>query len=153
VKASRRPVTPRVSETPRGQKAWKALLKASKSAKPSKYRNRKTVADGITFDSAKEARRWSELGLLVTAGVIVNLRRQVPYVLTARIDHRKAGDVGFPMEAEHAAFVGRYIVDFEYFDTSAQQWRYEDVKGFRTPLYRWKAKHFEAQYGVKILET
>ena len=29
----------------------------------------------------------------------------------------------------------------------------EDVKGFKTPLYRWKKKHVAAQYGIDILET
>jgi hypothetical protein len=29
----------------------------------------------------------------------------------------------------------------------------EDVKGMKTPMYRWKAKHVRAQYGVRIRET
>jgi hypothetical protein len=28
----------------------------------------------------------------------------------------------------------------------------EDVKGFKTELYRWKKKHVEAQYGIEIVE-
>lgn len=39
-----------------------------------KYHNRKTVIDGITFDSAKEARRYMELKLLERAGEISNLQ-------------------------------------------------------------------------------
>jgi hypothetical protein len=27
------------------------------------------------------------------------------------------------------------------------------VKGFKTPLYRWKKKHVEAQYGITIREV
>lgn len=29
----------------------------------------------------------------------------------------------------------------------------EDCKGMKTPLYLWKRRHFEIQYGVKIRET
>jgi hypothetical protein len=29
----------------------------------------------------------------------------------------------------------------------------EDVKGMRTPMYRWKKKHVEAQYGITITEV
>ena len=28
----------------------------------------------------------------------------------------------------------------------------EDVKGFKTPLYRWKKKHVEAQYKITVVE-
>ena len=29
----------------------------------------------------------------------------------------------------------------------------EDVKGVRSPLYRWKKKHFQAEYGRPIFEV
>ena len=32
-----------------------------------KYRNKKTTVDGVTFDSAKEARRYQELRLMTRA--------------------------------------------------------------------------------------
>ena len=47
----------------------------------SKYGSRKTIVDGISFDSKKEASRYRELLLLERAGKIGNLRRQVKYVL------------------------------------------------------------------------
>lgn len=46
-----------------------------------KYHNRKTVLDGLTFDSAAEAARWRELTLLEKAGHIRDLQRQVPIEL------------------------------------------------------------------------
>lgn len=46
-----------------------------------KYHNRKTVLDGMTFDSAAEAARWRELTLLEKAGHIRDLQRQVPIEL------------------------------------------------------------------------
>ena len=52
-----------------------------KAVKIAKYGNKKIVVDGITFDSKKEAQRWSELKLLERAHVITNLQRQVTFVL------------------------------------------------------------------------
>ena len=57
--------------------------------KRSKYGNRKTEIDGLTFDSAKEAKRWGELKLLERAGRIRKLRRQVSYDLL--VNGRKVG--------------------------------------------------------------
>lgn len=47
----------------------------------SKMRNIKTEADGIIFDSAKEARHYSELKILKNQGVIIDFFRQVPFLL------------------------------------------------------------------------
>ena len=41
-----------------------------------KYRAIKTVVDGITFDSKKEAKRYSELKMMEKAGIIATLRLQ-----------------------------------------------------------------------------
>ena len=41
-----------------------------------KYRAIKTVVDGITFDSKKEAKRYSELKIMEKAGIIATLRLQ-----------------------------------------------------------------------------
>ena len=55
---------------------------------PSKYNNRKTVIDGITFDSKKEAQRWCDLLLLEKKGVICDLKRQVPFELQPAFYHK-----------------------------------------------------------------
>ena len=47
----------------------------------SKYKNKKTVVDGITFDSKKEASRYLELKKLKDAGFIDDLELQVKFVL------------------------------------------------------------------------
>jgi len=49
--------------------------------KPGKYNNIKTEIDGIKFDSTKEANRYCELKLLLRAGKITNLCRQVRFLL------------------------------------------------------------------------
>ena len=46
-----------------------------------KYGNRKTVVDGITFDSKAEANRYKELRALELTGVIKGLELQKPYRL------------------------------------------------------------------------
>lgn len=109
--------------------------------KPSKYRNQKTTVDGITFDSKKEAARYHELMLLAKAGQVKDIALQVPFGLNAGNDRRVT--------------IGAWIADFVYQERVEGDWvaRVEDVKGFRTPLYRWKKRHFEAQYGIQIRET
>lgn len=44
-----------------------------------KYRNRKTIVDGIKFDSKKESARFQELKLLERSGQISDLRMQVKF--------------------------------------------------------------------------
>ena len=45
-----------------------------------KYRSKRTVVDGITFDSKKEANRYCELKLLEKSGEIKNLELQKKYI-------------------------------------------------------------------------
>ena len=108
----------------------------------SKFGAIRTTVDGITFASKAEARRYSELKMLEKAGQVRNIRTQVPYKLNVS---------NFSIVT-----IGKYVADFVYEVPTVGAWGgpiVEDVKGFRTPLYRWKKKHFEAQYGIQILET
>ena len=68
-------------------KEYRDLLKTNKipeEKKKSKYKNKTTIIDGISFDSAKESNRYCELKLLERAGEIINLKRQVPYLLVPK---------------------------------------------------------------------
>lgn len=110
----------------------------------SKFNAVKTVVDGFTFDSKAEAARYGVLKLREKAGEIDGLVLQPEFVLT--VDRIEDGE---PRE------IGVYRGDFRYRDhvASAQPFVVvEDVKGFKTPLYRWKKKHVEAQYGIQIRE-
>lgn len=123
----------------------------------SKYGNRKTVVDGMTFDSKKEANRFRELQLLERAGKITALQRQVKYVLIptqrefsneiykkgAHQGHFKPGKV---LEKECS-----YIADFAYIQDGA--YVVEDTKGVRTEAYKIKRKLMLERYGIKILEV
>ena len=107
------------------------------AARKSKYKAEPTMIDNIRFASKREAHRYSELKLMEAAGEIYDLRLQVPFELKA-LDE----DV-----------VGKYVADFCYYPKGTLRRVIEDAKGFRTPLYRWKKRHFEAQYDAKIVEV
>ncbi len=102
----------------------------------SKYGNKKTVVDGITFDSIKEGKRYSELRLLEKAGEISELELQPKYDLV--INNIK---------------VCRYVGDFKYRLGTCGQYILEDCKGFKTQTYRLKAKLMKAVHGIVVTET
>lgn len=114
--------------------------------KRSKYRNVKTVVDGITFDSKKEAQRWCELRLLEKAGDIRYLTRQHEF--------KYCGD-----EGKQVLFT--YMADFLYWHLPSLRNIVEDVKPFdvksgkfkTTPLYDLKKKLIEDRFGITITEV
>lgn len=108
----------------------------------SKYNARKTTIDGITFDSAREAKRYQELKLMERAGVICDLRRQVKFELQP----------AFYLDGKTYRAIN-YIADFVYYKVKSGDEVVEDCKGFRTDVYKLKAKMFAYRYGVSILET
>lgn len=117
--------------------------------KPSKYHAVKTTIDGVTFDSKKEAKRYLELKALQASGEIHLLELQPEFLLVVP-SSKSLGPV---------VLLGEYRGDFRYCECSGGRnncgWCavvVEDVKGFKTPLYRWKKKHVEAQYGITIRE-
>ena len=58
---------------------YRKLIK--QTDKSNKYGAKRTTIDGKTFDSTKEANRYTSLLLLQRAGVISDLQTQVKYVL------------------------------------------------------------------------
>ena len=108
-----------------------------------KYGNRKTVLDGITFDSAKEAGRYAELRMMEKAGIISGLRRQVPYLL-------------IPAQKRDGKTVERaviYLADFVYTENGAEV--VEDVKSpaTRTKEYIIKRKLMLWEFGIQVVEV
>lgn len=91
-----------------------------------------TTDDGITHDSAKEARRWDELRLLHRAGEIRELKRQVVIKLEGK---------NGPLLSRKGRQM-KLTVDFQYRDR-ARGWAvvHEDSKGFPTRDFevRWAA--------------
>lgn len=107
---------------------------AERVEKRTKYGNKKCEEDGYMFDSNKERQRYRELRLMERAKLITALRVHPKYPL--RVNKEIIGD---------------YIADFEY--QLCDELVIEDVKGFKTDVYRWKAKHFTAQYGFPVREV
>lgn len=135
--------------------------KDPQAAKPSKYRSVKTVVDGVTFDSKREAHRYQELKLMQHAGQIRNLRWQPRYVLFALViagaDLRDSNRGEIDNQRRP---VCEYVADFEYEELVLKPAYFlpvvEDVKSVATrkkEVYRLKRKLFEAQYGVQIREV
>jgi hypothetical protein len=94
------------------------------------------------YDSRKEHRRANELRLMQRAGLISNLREQVPYEL---IPTQRGAD-GKVIERACS-----YIADFVY-DTKDGKHIVEDTKGVRTDVYRIKRKLMLLVYGIRITE-
>jgi|SRR5215467_978437 len=104
-----------------------------KIAARSKYRSVKTEVDGIVFASRKEAERYGELKLLLKGGYISHLEMQVPFKVV--INGRK---------------ICKYVADFIYFENGDRI--VEDVKGYKTAIYKLKRKLVEATHNVTIRE-
>ena len=104
----------------------------------SKYRARKTVVDGIKFDSKKEARRYGELKLLEKGKVISDLKLQPKFEL-------------IPKQKYQGKTIRKtsYIADFQYYDIKNDKVIVEDVKGYLTDVYKLKKKMFLYKYGDK----
>lgn len=102
----------------------------------SKYNAKKTTIDGITFDSKREAHRYSELKMLKKAGRIIDLELQPAFVLVPEYTNGAGQKI--------RAMV--YKADFQYFDLEKKKTIVEDVKGVRTEAYKLKKKLFEDRY-------
>ncbi len=104
-----------------------------------KYKAKKAIVDGITFDSKKEAGRYQELKLLERAGAVKGLVLQPRFLLQDKFKYK--GKTERKIE---------YIADFEYMDTKTGKVVIEDVKGYKTDVYKLKRKLFLKQYGDKF---
>lgn len=119
--------------------------------KPSKYGNKKTTVDGIEFDSKKEAKRWGELQVLLRAGRITEIERQVMFELAPSVKFSTS---------PRATPALRYVADFVYFEHycntgETKLWRsvVEDAKGFRTADYKIKRHLMLAVHKIEVRET
>ena len=102
-----------------------------------KYGAKRVRIDGHTFHSKREAERYKELKLLQEAGEIRDLELQPRFSLRG-----EAGD-----------HIGYYIADFRYREGENGVEIIEDVKGYETELFKWKKRHFEADYRMRLRLT
>ena len=102
-----------------------------------KYMAQSTEVDGIRFASKAEARRYGELKLMEQAGEIIDIRLQTKFPLMVN-------DVP----------IGTYVSDFMYLIPGEPPVSVvEDVKGYKTPVYRLKKRLVKALYGIEIQEV
>lgn len=117
-----------------------------------KYRNKKVVRNGITYDSQKEANRHAVLKLLERSGKIRDLQRQVKFVLIpAQYEPDTVGIRGGVKKGKLIERECSYIADFVYEENGKKV--VEDTKGFRTADYKIKRKLMLFMHGIKIKET
>ena len=118
-----------------GRTATRYLLKVMKKPrKRNKFGAIKTVVDGITFHSKKEAKRYQDLKSLARSGDIFKLELQPQFSLDVNGHH-----------------ICNYRGDFKYLEDGKEV--IEDSKGVKTPVYRIKKKLMKAIHGIEILET
>lgn len=113
-------------------------------AQPNKYRSKKVVAEGQTFDSRKEYTEWLKLMIQQKEGKIRNLTRQVRYELIPK-------QVGLDGKCLERAC--HYVADFVYEDNETGETVVVDAKGYRTPEYRIKKKLMLWILGIRIREV
>ena len=103
--------------------------------------------------SKREHYRAQELRLMERAGLISDLREQVPYVLIPA----QYGECGKDFKGRDTrVLIERacsYIADFVYTDKATGQTVVEDTKGFRTKEYIIKRKLMLHVHGIRIKEV
>lgn len=105
----------------------------------SKYGNKRVGA----YASKKEHNRAAQLRMMEQAGMITELKEQVPFVLIP------AQYVGVkPKCVERSC---KYVADFVYRNSDGVL-VVEDTKGFRTPEYIIKRKLMLQVHGIRITE-
>lgn len=102
----------------------------------SKYHAKPTYVNGIRFPSKKEADRYVELTYLNESYQIQNLHRQVKFPLVKKSKYGREI---------------KYVADFVYYQNG--ELIVEDVKGYKTPVYKLKKRLMAELYGVIIKET
>lgn len=132
--------------------AWQNYYALRK--KGNKYHNNKVIVDGQSFDSQKEARRFRELKLMESAGMIHGLTRQKKFVLIPA--QREPDTVGKRGGIKKGKLIERecaYYSDFSYYDKEGNE-VVEDVKSpaTRTKDYILKRKMMMYVHGIRIRE-
>ena len=106
-----------------------------------KFNAVKTVVNGITFSSKKEAHRYNTLLLMLKAEEITDLTLQPVFLLQPGFD--KNGKKYRPIT---------YVADFKYKDKDGRI-IIEDAKGMKTEVFKMKAKMFEYKFMDLKLEV
>lgn len=111
--------------------------------KKAKYGNKKTVVDGITFDSIKESRVFQDLKILEKQGIIQNLELQKKFAIVPKIKGVKGSRVRYYI----ADFVFQEIKNGEItrviVDVKSPITRKNPVYTLKKQLVQWQFPHYE----------
>lgn len=121
-----------------------------------KYNSRKIQADGETFDSAKEYRRWQALKLMEKASIINNLQRQVPFeLIPTQREPDTTGPRGGIKRGKVIEKGCTYVADFTYWKNG--EFCVEDVKGYKGggayAVFSIKRKLMLQVHGIRVKEV
>ena len=100
-----------------------------------KYHAQRTEIDGVKFASKKEANRYLQLKAFERVGLIKDLKLQVPYQIIPKSKYGRAI---------------KYVADFVYYEDGQKV--VEDVKGFKTDVYKLKKRLMAEVYGIEVKE-
>jgi hypothetical protein len=98
-----------------------------------KYKNIKTVVDGIKFDSKKEASHYLVLKQKRDKNEICDLQLQPKFSISF-----------------NGVKICTYIADFRFLDLEKAEYVTQDVKGFITPVFRIKQKLVKAFHNIDV---
>ena len=121
-----------------------------------KYFNRKITANGVTYDSQKEYKRFCELSLLQKAGAITDLHRQVKFVLIpAQYEtYERYGKNGKRLKDGQRCIEKEcsYYADFVYKENGKTIVEDTKSKATKTTEYIIKRKLMLYIHGIKVRE-
>lgn len=109
-------------------------VKKQQWVKPNKYKNQKTIVDGMTFDSKAEAQYYVQL----KQRGVTNFKMQESFVIHD----------AFSLNGKRYQAI-QYKPDFTFYENE-QLVKVVDVKGKRTADFNLKAKLFAKRYNIAI---
>lgn len=120
-----------------------AYLNAGKDkpVKKNKYKNTRTEADGIKFQSIKEKDRYFELKLMQHAGIISDLELQPKHILQEKFTYMSKP---YPQIAYFADF--RYKRDGKVWVEDVKAWDKKKKKFITTDVFEIKKKMLLKKY-------
>lgn len=119
------------------------IYRQLQTRKKSKYGAKRTVVEGIKFDSKKEANRWVQLRAMEEIGLIKELVRQPAFPLAKVID-----GTDYVVRTPCGRCMS-YFADFAYYQEG--KLIVEDVKGIDTPVSRLKRAIVKMFYGIDVV--
>lgn len=109
----------------------------------SKYKNKKVICNGHTFDSLKEKNWYVKYKFMEDNGIIKNLELQPKFILQD----------SFRYEGKHNRAI-TYSADFQFYDIESKRVIVVDVKGFKTEVYKIKRKMLLYKFpGINFIEV